>query len=168
MKNNQRWIAFLLKDKCACDAYKEVIKADIMKKFKRKQSDICYSSFDIQSGLSYYFFVKEYGDNDLREIWQSNINNFQPYNSHTKISEQQLFGMLHDVNKCNYGYVKFGDIVLIDKGIYNKLHGIVLRQNRNGKFDVGLKFCFGSVVQSYDYNDLSVIGNIFNYIKVIN
>lgn len=166
--DSQKWIVFLLKDKYACDAEKQILKIQIMKRFKRKESDICYTSFDGESGLSYYFFVKEYDNDDLRNIWQSYINYFQSYNSHTKINEQQLFSMMHNIKKCNCGYVKFGDIVLINKGQYSKLYGIVLRQNRNGKFDVGLKFCFGSVIQSYDSNDLSVEGNIFNYIKVLN
>lgn len=165
---NQKWIAFLLKDKYSDDDQKEILKTQIIKKFKRKESDICYTSFDIDSGLSYYFFIKQYEENDLRNIWQSNMNYFESYSCHTKIDESQLFKMLHYVDKCNCGYVKFGDVVLIEKGVYNKLYGIVLRQNRNGKYDVGLKFCFGQVIQSYDSSELSVVGNIFNYIKVLN
>lgn len=166
---SKQWIAFLLKDKHSSDQDKQNLKKQIINCFNRKQDEVCYISTNSNVGLAYYFFVKEYDcDNDMRNILQSNRDAFQSYDQHTRISQQQLLQMIRDITQCKRGYIKFGDLVKIQSGIYNNLYGIVLRQNRNNKLDVGIKFCFGSIIQSYDANDLNVIGNIFNYIKVLN
>jgi hypothetical protein len=52
------WIAFLLQDRFASDVEKEKLKHDIMRKFNRSEEDICYTPYDCNYGLTYYFFVK--------------------------------------------------------------------------------------------------------------
>lgn len=167
--SSQMWIAFLLQDRFASDIEKENLKKDIMKKFNRNEEDICYIPYDINSGLTYYFFVKQYDSyNDLRQIWQSYIYTFEPLNNHIKITEIQFLDMMRHVKKYQHGVIKYGDLVLIEKGCYNKLYGIVLRQNRNGNYDIGLKFRFGTIVKSFSIDQIKVIDNIFKHIKVIN
>ena len=163
------WIAFLLQDRFALDIEKEKLKNDIIKKFNRSEEDICYTPFDYNSGLTYYFFVKQYDkENDLRQIWQSYVYTFQAFNNHIKITETELKDMLRDIKQYQHGMIKQGDLVLIKKGCYNKLYGIVLRENRNGKYDIGLKFRFGTIVKSFSSEQLKVIDNIFKHIKVLN
>lgn len=168
MSNDGKWIAFLLRDKFADEQSKKKLKSEIIKRFGFKQSDICYQTSNSESGSFYYFFVKQYDkDNDMRVIHEAYVNIFQNYRCHTRVSQAQLDDLMDSVEKCNRGYVKFGDLVMINKGNYSKLYGIVLRQGRYGKYDVGLKFGFGTVIKSYEASDLTVTGNIFNYIKVL-
>jgi hypothetical protein len=75
--------------------------------------------------------------------------------------------MMRNIKKYQYGDIKFGDLVLITNGCYNKLYGIVLRENRNGKYDIGLKFRFGTIVKTLSREELKVIDNIFKHIKVL-
>lgn len=162
-------MVFLLQDKFSSDIEKEKLKQDIMKKFNRNEEDIYYTPYDCNSGLTYYFFIKQYDkDNDLRQIWQSYTYVFDVFSNHVKITEFQLMDIMRNVKTCRYDNIKYGDLVLINKGCYNKLYGIVLRQNRNGKYDIGLKFRFGTVVKSFSNDEIKVIDNIFKYIKVLN
>lgn len=162
------WLAFLLQDKYCSDFEKEKLKRNIMKKFNRKEEDICYTSYDINSGMNYYFFVKQNKvENDFKKIWQSYPYIFDSFNNHVKITQTQFYDMMRYVKKCQHGNIGYGDLVLIKKGNYNKLYGIVLRQNRNKKYDVGLKFRFGTIVKSFSKEQLSVIDNIFKHIKVL-
>ena len=168
MNDDTIWIAFMLRDKYANDLQKNNLKKDIMLKFNRKKEDICYTSCGNDFGSIYYFFVKEYDkENDLRNIHQAYTSHFQSYYYHTRIKEKQLNDLFSSIKKSNEVVAKFGDLVLINKGEYSKLYGIILRQNRNKKIDVGFKFGFGSVIKSYDISDFTIVGNIFNYIKVL-
>lgn len=163
------WIAFLLQDKYASDFEKENLKRDIIKKFNRSEDDICYTPYDYNSGLTYYFFVKEYDkENDLRTIWEYRPYIFEAFNNHIKITEIQLIDMMRQIKNYQHGSIKYGDLVYIKKGCYNKLYGIVLRQNRNNKYDVGLKFRFGTIVKSFSSDEIKVVDNIFKHIKVLN
>lgn len=168
MKKQNIWIAFLLKDKYSTDNEKEKLKYDVIKKFKRNKNDIYYFSSCQKSGLSYYFFIKEENENDLRNIFDSYNPFLLPYSYHVKIKEYELKQMMKNIDiKEKDEIAKFGDFVMINKGKYNKLYGVVLRQNRLGKVQVGLNFCFGPIIQVYEYKDLTPKGNIFNYIKVL-
>lgn len=169
-KNNEQkkiWIAFLLRDKKANEEDKAVLKNNIISKFHKKQSDICYALKNQNQGLYYYFFVKQNYEGQLKSIYQSNKNYFQDFFVHTRITEHQLNEIMRKIQKYNHGYVKFGDFVLINSGRYEKLYGVVLRKNRNDKIEVGLKFCFGNIIQLYESSELTVVGNIFNHIKVL-
>lgn len=167
-KSENIWIAFLLKDKYSSDNEKDKLKSLIIKKFNRKKSQIRYTSSYENPGLCFYFFVKQNNENDLKNIFQSFGMFLSAYNSHTKIKEYELNQMLKTIKKKDKKIIaKFGDFVIIKKGKYNKLYGIVLRENRCGKVQVGLNFCFGKVIQTYQYQDLISVGNIFNYIKVL-
>lgn len=166
MKENI-WIAFLLKDKYAGQNAKQALKNSIINKFNRKQNDIIVIQEQENSALSYYFFVKQYQYDDLSRIYQENNEFFDNFENHVKINEKELKAMLKDLYREENKGIKFGDLVTINKGKYNKLYGIVLRENRTGGVQVGLKFCFGTKIESYKQEDLTVNGNIFNYIKVL-
>lgn len=168
-KNGSMWIGFLLKDRYATDFEKASLKSEIMENFKLNEDDICYVPFEKYCGLSYYFFVRERdSENDLRDIYLFKKDAFEIYSLHVKITNDELNNCMKSTLKPNRGYVKFGDIVRIESGKYSKLNGIVLRENRNGKIEVGMRFCFGTIVEQYDSGNLIVTGNIFNYIKVPN
>ena len=165
---NEKWIAFLLRDKYSSAYWKQTLKKQILKKFNKKNSDIYYFSSQEDLSLIYYFFVKEDNKNDLRSIWQGNVNFFESFQCHVKVSELQLNNMKQNIKTKEFNNIKYGDIVYIKKGDYSKLYGIVLRKNRVGKFDVGFKFCFGNVIKSYSVKEIKVVDNIFNYVKVLN
>lgn len=168
MSKQDVWIAFLLKDKYSSENEKDKLKRQIIKKFKRNNNDVCYISCNQKNGLSYYFFVKEYLQEDLKNIYEFYSSYFSLYSYQAKITENELNEMLKTIDKKEENEIaKFGDFVMINKGKYKKLYGIVLRENRIGKVQVGLKFCFGQIIQTYDYKDLTSVGNIFNYIKVL-
>lgn len=168
MSKQDVWIAFLLKDKYSSDNEKEKLKYEIIKKFKKDKNDVYYFSFHEKNGLSYYFFVKEKNNDDLRKIFDYCNLYFSSYSSQIKIKQHELKKMMNNIDKKEKKeIIKFGDFVKINNGKYNKLYGIVLRKNRLGKIQVGLNFCFGSIIESYNPKDLISIGNIFNYIKVL-
>ena len=162
------WLAFMLKDKYASNFEKDRLKRCVCSKFKRSDREICYVPFERNSGLSYYFFVLEREETDLSSIYSYRTDVFETFNRHKRITGGELNEMLRTANNCQRGYAKQGDLVTVKNGIYRKLHGIVLRQDRSpNKVVVGLKFCFGTVVETFDLLDLEVCGNLFNYLKVL-
>lgn len=168
MKSDVTWIAFLLKDKYATNFEKARLKGSLCNEFGFSEEDVCYVPFERNVGLSYYFFIKERTPDDMRSIFNSRRDAFAPFESHARISDAGLNDMMRSARQCERGYVKYGDIVTIKRGVYSKLHGIVLRMDRKDRVLVGLKFCFGTVISPCDEADLEVDGNIFNYIKVLN
>lgn len=162
------WLAFLLKDKYSSNFEKERLKSSICAEFNREENEICYIPFERNMGLSYYFFVLEKDkEEDLRNIYSYRSEAFDVFERHKRISGDELNEMMLSLKKKSSEYVKYGDIVNIRNGMYCKLHGIVLREDRFKKVIVGFKFCFGTVIESFDLVDISIDGNIFNYIKVL-
>ena len=162
------WLAFLLKDRFSSNFEKERLRAGICLEMHRDESDICYVPFERNVGLSYYFFVLERDhEMDMHRIYEYRSEAFEPFDRHKRISGRELNDMMRNARQCSRGYVKQGDLVMIRSGIYSKLHGVVLREDRSGRAMVGMKFCFGTVVEGFDISELEVEGNIFNYMKVL-
>lgn len=166
---NSKWIVFVLKERFANDQDRDAMKASLLANFPLKSSDIYFVSEEDGTALNNFIFVKEYdAENDLRSILEFKREMLEAYPAHMRITEKELDMMVEGIGESKRKEtVKHGDIVMIKSGIYNKLYGIVLRETRSSKLDVGLKFCFGTITEQYNPEDLNVIGNIFNYLKVL-
>ena len=169
MADNGKWIVMVLKDRFSNDVERESLKNGMMMRFSLKSNDIYYIPLDDNRTFGNFLFVRERDpENDLRNFLEFRREMFEAYPMHMRISDDEFTSMVDGiVDKKKSAYVKHGDIVVIKKGRYSKLFGIVLRENRSGKIIVGLKFCFGTVTEEYNQDELKVIGNIFNYLKVL-
>lgn len=167
MKCAGDWMVFMLKDRYATDFEKSRLRQDIVSALGMDEGDIMYAPFEKGVSLSYYFFVRERTGDEPREIMEMRGDMFDRGFGCVRITGKELSAMTRDSN-CDRGYVKQGDVVMLKgKDKYGGLYGVVLRVNRNGKIDVGMKFCFGKVVVQYDKRNLQIMGNVFNYIKVL-
>ncbi len=164
-----KWIVLVLKEKHANDGDRDLLKASLMAAFQLKSGDVYFVREDEGTALNNFLFVRERDpEHDLRAFLDFRRDMFEPYPAHMRITEEELDRMIEGIGESRRKEtVKYGDIVLIKNGVYSKLYGIVLRENRSRKIDVGLKFCFGTVLEQYSPEDLSVVGNIFNYLKVL-
>ena len=110
MSKQDVWIAFLLKDKYSSENEKDKLKRQVIKKFKRNNNDVCYISCNQKNGLSYYFFVKEYLQDDLKNIYEFYSSYFSLYSYQAKITENELNEMLKTIDKKEENEIaKFGD-----------------------------------------------------------
>ena len=115
-------------------------------------------------GMNYYVFICT---NDKRQLWERlKTDKFvETAFGCNEISDEQMKSMRTGLQGVRE-QIGFGDIVKLRNGTYNKLYGIVLRQRNDNKFQIGLKFCYGVRVEMKDGNDLQIVGNIFNFLKV--
>ena len=172
MANNEGniiWLVLVLKDKFATDSDREQLRNGIVSNFNLKPGDVCYVRKEDGEALSNFLFVREYHhDTDLKDILEFRRDMFESYPAHMRITGDELDTMIGGIESAKRSVtVKHGDIVVVKNGVYSKLYGIVLRENRSGKVEVGLKFCFGTVTEQYSPKDLTVIGNIFKNLKVL-
>lgn len=157
-----------MKDKFSNDFERENLKNCLMLNFPLKNADICYVSSDDCLAYSNFLFVREYGSEDLRSILEFKRDAFEPYPMHMRITNEEMIGMVEGVSMSKKAVLpKHGDIVIVKNGKYGKLYGIVLRECRSSKLEVGFKFCFGTVTEQYEPEELSIVGNLFNYLKVL-
>lgn len=168
MNGKPMWIVLMLKDKYAQNFEKNRLRNDLMHALGYAEDEIIYTPFDRDQSVSYYFFaVDRPGRHDQYDILSLKPDVFDPFSKPMRLTDDQVRGFIascqESVTPKNIGY---GDIVFIKTGKYSKLNGIVLRKTSSGQFDVGLKMCFGKVIETYRPADLSVVGNIFRYIKV--
>ena len=91
----------------------------------------------------------------------SAIDNSFSYSEITSEEFGEMFASLSLSRGVNYG-----DIVLINRGYYAKLFGIILRSCGKYRYVIGLNFCCGVSFVSLMPGDFSVVDNIFNIIKV--
>lgn len=167
MKN---WIAFILKDRFAKDSERELLKNDILRKFCLCDDDVYYIPIKINFAYSNYIFVREHGEDDMRNIYENRKDAFEYYQMHVRITDVEFCNMVESLKEeqlSNTPSIKYGDIVMVKNGKYDKLYGIALRESNSMEFDIGFKFCFGNVVEKYSADEINVVGNIFNYLKVI-
>ena len=162
------WIALMLKDKYAQNFEKNHLRADLIHAMGYAEDEIICTPFDREQSVSYYFFaVDRPGKNDQFQIMSLKPDVFDPFSKPMRLTDEQVHSFItscqESVTPKNIGY---GDIVFIKAGKYSKLNGIVLRAAPGGQFDVGLKMCFGKVIETYRPIDLAVVGNIFRFIKV--
>lgn len=168
MKPGKTWIVLMLKDKYSQNAEKEKLKADLMAALGYAAGEIIFTPFDREKCISYYLFLLDRpGGNDLRRILDTRPEAFDSYSSPMRITQAELDDFIKGSEHYNETKsVKFGDIVRIKTGRYCNLNGIVLRQCRHNKVDVGIKLCLGTKIIQYSPNELKVSGNIFKHIKV--
>lgn len=166
----KNWIAFILKDRFAKDSERESLKNDIISKFCLCDDDVHFIPIEMNFAYSNYIFVREHNVDDMRNIYDKRKDAFENYQMHVRITEVEFCNMVESLKEeqfRNKPTIKYGDIVVVKNGKYNKLYGIALRESNPTKFDIGFKFCFGKVVEQYSAEELNVVGNIFNYLKVI-
>ena len=157
---SNRWLVLVLKDRFSNDPERENLKNCLMLNFPLRSTDIYYASSENCPAYSNFLFVREYGSDDLRSILELKRDAFEPYPMHMRITDEEMTGLVDGVIMSRKAVLpKHGDIV--------KLYGIVLRECRSSKVDVGFKFCFGTVIEQYEPDELSIVGNLFNYLKVL-
>ena len=165
---SNKWLVLVLKDKFSNDSERENLKNCLMLNFPLKSTDIYYVKSEDCFAYSNFLFVREYGSEDLRSILEFKMDAFEPYPMHMRITNEEMAVMVDGIGMSRRAAVpKHGDIVIVKNGKYGKLYGIVLRECRSSKVDVGFKFCFGTVTEQYKPDELNIVGNLFNYLKVL-
>ena len=165
---SNKWLVLVLKDKFSNDSERENLKNCLMLNFPLKSTDIYYVKSEDCFAYSNFLFVREYGSEDLRNILEFKRDVFEPYPMHMRITNEEMIGMVEGISMNRKAVLpKHGDIVIVKNGKYGKLYGIVLRECRSSKVDVGFKFCFGTVTEQYKPDELNIVGNLFNYLKVL-
>ena len=165
---SNKWLVLVLKDKFSNDSERENLKNCLMLNFPLKSTDIYYVKSEDCFAYSNFLFVREYGPEDLRSILEFKMEAFEPYPMHMRITDEEMAVMVDGIDMSRKAAVpKHGDIVIVKNGKYGKLYGIVLRECRSSKVDVGFKFCFGTVTEQYKPDELNIVGNLFNYLKVL-
>ena len=165
---SNKWLVLVLKDKFSNDSERENLKNCLMLNFPLKSTDIYYVKSDDCFAYSNFLFVREYGSEDLRSILEFKMDAFEPYPMHMRITDEEMAVMVDGIDMSRRAAVpKHGDIVIVKNGKYGKLYGIVLRECRSSKVDVGFKFCFGTVTEQCKPDELNIVGNLFNYLKVL-
>ena len=163
---SNKWLVLVLKDKFSNDSERENLKDCLMLNFPLKSTDIYYVKSEDCLAYSNFLFVREYGSEDLRSILEFKMEAFEPYPMHMRITDEEMAVMVDGIDMSRRAAVpKHGDIVIVKNGKYGKLYGIVLRECRSSKVDVGFKFCFGTVTEQYKPDELNIVGNLFNYLK---
>ena len=165
---SNKWLVLVLKDRFSNDSERENLKNCLMLNFPLKSTDIYYVKSEDCFAYSNFLFVREYGPEDLRSILEFRMDAFEPYPMHMRITDEEMAVMVDGIDMSRKAAVpKHGDIVIVKNGKYGKLYGIVLRECRSSKVDVGFKFCFGTVTEQYKPDELNIVGNLFNYLKVL-
>lgn len=166
--SDEKWLVLVLKDRFANDTERENLKNCLLFGLSLKSSDICYVRAEDGFAFSNFLFVREHDPEDLRQILEYRRDVFEAYPAHMRITGAELEAMMAGIEESRKSIcLKHGDIVVARRGKYSKLNGIVLRESRSGKVEVGFKFCFGTVTEQYRPDDLTAVGNIFNYLKVL-
>lgn len=162
------WIAFMLKDRFSTNEEKTRLSKEICASLERSEEDVWWVPTDQNGGLGYYLFVRERNaDTDLDAVLSVRRECFENRQCHSRVPSSEMDEMIRQTKRVVVGSVKFGDVVKVRRGTFSNLHGIVLRTASVGRVFVGMKFCFGTVVESIEEKNLDLEGNIFNYIKVL-
>ena len=165
---SNRWLVLVLKDRFSNDPERENLKNCLMLNLPLRSTDIYYASAENCPAYSNFLFVREYGSDDLRSMLELKRDAFEPYPMHMRITGEEMTGLVDGVIMSRKAVLpKHGDIVIVKSGKYVKLYGIVLRECRSSNVDVGFKSCFGTVIEQYEPDELSIVGNLFNYLKVL-
>lgn len=164
-----KWIVLVLRDRYANDCERECLKRGIMLNFSLCDDDVYYVPFGDSPVHGNYLFVREHDkENSLRDILEYKRDAFEAYPMHMRITDGEFRSMLDGIESTRHVVeAKHGDIVQVKNGKYRKLYGIVLREDRSGRIDIGLKFHFGTIVEQMDSSDFEVVGNIFRHLKIL-
>ena len=158
------WMILMLREKYNSEKEKEELWNKLCGHYGKKSNEIYMISKHINPGLSYYVFIKEQDKGGLWKMLSREKYFLEPF-QYKEVSHAEVMDLTRGI-ECKRDTVRFGDIVKIKTGKYQKLLGIVLRETRNKNYDVGLKFCFGNVCEEMSENDLEVCGNLFKFIKI--
>ena len=168
---SDNWLVLVMKERHSNDSSRETLKRSLVSGFSLREKDVYYAPSDFGFALDGYLFVRDWTEDgsSLRQILDRHGELLEPYPAHMRVSGEEFEHMVEGIRDRMEAQssVKHGDIVLVKSGTYSKLYGIVLRNCRSAKVDVGLKFCFGTVTESFLPQELKVVGNIFNYLKVL-
>lgn len=170
-KDKNLWLVLMVKDKYAKNIERQRIKEQIRDLLHLPDDEVFYTPFEASNPYSYYVFVREHDHfSDLHSIFLTPIKDCLTgfRNNQSRITGEEFRKIVKQCKVAPNKEIRFGDFVRIKRGTYSNLYGIVIRQStRKNKVYVGLKFCFGVVVNEYYTGDLEAIGNLFNYIKVL-
>lgn len=158
------WYVFELRQKYVGQTSRKQFYDRLRNLYKKQKQQIYICLNEKNIGMNYYVFVYV---EDIVDFWKilrkdKCINEQYGYNS---VQESQINLLRQDIQYIRE-QISFGDIVKILYGKYSKLYGIVLRQRQNNTYQIGLKFCHGVYTQIIKGNQLQIVGNIFNYLKV--
>lgn len=158
------WCVVELKNKYSKDTSRKQFYKRLKQFYGICTKNIFMNADSYNEGMNYYVFICT---NDKRQLWERlKTDKFvETAFGCNEISDEQMKSMRTGLQGVRE-QIGFGDIVKLRNGTYNKLYGIVLRQRNDNKFQIGLKFCYGVRVEMKDGNDLQIVGNIFNFLKV--
>ena len=137
-----------------------------IKKILGEDIEIFYIDNKNEQSFDGYFFVNRDITNSAYEFkgsvfFQNILSSFEQV---TLIPNSEINIMKESVEKKHEVFFRYGDILNVKRGVYENLKGICLSVNEK-TCQVGFKFCIGNFVADIDRNDLTVEGNIFNYIR---
>jgi len=162
--SQKMWMALMLREKYNSPNEKKELFNRLKSKYGKSSDEIFMISKESNSGLSYYVFIQEDNMDALFRELQKEKYFLEPVR-YLQIPNHEVVEMSMGIEYIR-DEVRFGDIVKIKNGRFKKLYGIVLRELRHKKIEIGLKFCFGTVYQELGETEYEVVGNIFNYIKI--
>lgn len=158
------WYVFELRQKYTGQTSRKQFYDRLRNLYNKQKQHIYMCLSEKNIGMNYYVFVYE---EDIISFWKTlrkdkSINEQYGYN---RVLETQINLLRQDIQYIRE-QISFGDVVKILQGKYSKLYGIVLRQRQNNTYQIGLKFCHGVCTEIIKGNQLQIVGNIFNYVKV--
>lgn len=161
---SSNWYVLQLRDRYSKQASRRQLYQRLKNYYGKCSCDIMISLDNINYGLNYYVFLYEVR---MRQLWeqlkkQKYINIDFGYKEIDQISLESFKKGIQLIRE----QIGYGDIVKILVGKYQKLNGIVLRQQEQGIYQVGIKLCSQVIIQEYKGHQLQISGNIFKYIKI--
>ena len=168
-KNGCRWLVLVLKDRYSNDESRRLLAESLEGKYGLAEGDVRFIPCADSPVYANFVFVRTCKPfDDLRNIVEYKHDMLESFRMHMRITDEEFNALVGGIGVARrQERVKHGDVVRIRNGAYCKLHGIVLREDRYGRIEVGMKFCFGTVVRKYNESDLEVVGNLFRYLKVL-
>lgn len=165
-EKKSEWYCLVTNEKYGKKIFIDVIKEVLIKILGEKTEIFCIEEND-NGSFDGYFFVKS--ENFLDNIYAIKNSNYfytvlSSFDDIRQISEKEINDLKKSIEKKKEKHILYGDVVLVKKGIYSNLYGICLSVN-DKKCDVGFKFCTGNFIINFDFDDLEITDNIFNYIR---
>lgn len=137
-----------------------------IKKILGNDVNIFYVDNKNEKSFDGYFFVQK-DITDCSYEFKNNIyfqNVLSSFEKVTLIPNSEILKMKESVTKKHDKFFKYGDIILVKRGIYENLRGICVGV-KDKSCEIGFKFCTGCFVVDIEKNDIVCEDNIFNYIR---
>lgn len=158
------WYVLQLKHRYSKDTSRKQFYNRLRQRYKFCSKDIFMSIDNYNDGMNHYVFLYSPTKEQLKQKLLGDKYIEQTFGIN-EITNQQMMDMRKGLEGLRED-ICFGDVVMVKNGIYNKLYGIVLRERNEGRYQIGLKFCYGVKISLQQCKDLQVVGNIFNHLKV--